>query len=44
MKMENQMGPGQEASRSRCFKFRTARGSVELRLVDAREMHECGNS
>lgn len=44
MNTENQMRPGQEASRSRRFKFRTPRGSVGLRLVDAREMHTRGNS
>lgn len=40
MNMENQMRPGQEASRSRCFKFRTPRGSVKLNLMNGREMHE----
>lgn len=38
--MENQTRPGQEASRSRCFKFRTPRGSVKLSLVSGRERHE----
>lgn len=40
MNMENQTRPGQEASRSRCFEFRTPRGSVKLSLVSGREMHE----
>lgn len=40
MNTENQTRPGQEASRSRCFKFRTPRGSGKLSLVSGRERHE----
>lgn len=40
MNMENQTRPGQEASRSRCFQFRTPRGSVKLSLGSGRERHE----